>query len=279
MLRSLLLTVAVLGLGAVEPATAPASASRPQAVIETTHGAIRVELFRDECPKTVDNFLGLAMGTIPFTVDGVSATAPFYDGLTFHRVIKDFMIQGGCPKGNGSGGPGYAFEDEINPAHFGFDDAVVQKNAQGQPDANPRMRMFMAEFQQYSVMPLLARMGVVPGVQVDDAKRNEVMAELMKITIRTAFADRGYRYRDDLPPSRKPTRGMLCMANSGPNTNGSQFFINVIDTPWLDGRHTVFGRVVEGQPVVDAISLLKTDPISGQPATPVRIISIRLVTP
>jgi len=131
------------------------------ATLQTNHGAIAVELFDDDAPKTVDNFLKLAR-------DG------FYDGVIFHRVIPDFMIQGGDPTGTGTGGPGYAFEDEIN--------------------------------------------------------------------------------------DHKVERGALAMANAGPNTNGSQFFVVTTQAaPWLDGKHTVFGRVTEGMDVVDAISGIDTD--------------------
>jgi cyclophilin family peptidyl-prolyl cis-trans isomerase len=124
--------------------------------MQTSEGTVQLELFDDDAPKTVGNFTKLAG-------DG------FYDGLVFHRVIPDFMIQGGCPEGTGRGGPGYTFEDEIN--------------------------------------------------------------------------------------DHKVARGALAMANAGPNTNGSQFFIVTTDAaPWLDGKHTVFGRVVDGMDVVDRIS-------------------------
>jgi len=125
------------------------------AVFDTSKGPIRVELAPDKAPLTVANFVNLAR-------------RGFYDGLSFHRVINDFMIQGGCPEGSGRGGPGYRFEDET---------------------AN--------------------------GLRHD--------------------------------------RGVLSMANAGPNTNGSQFFITHVPTPWLDGKHTVFGKVVEGLDVVDAV--------------------------
>jgi cyclophilin family peptidyl-prolyl cis-trans isomerase len=131
------------------------------ATLHTNHGAIELELFEGEAPKTVENFRKLAE-------DG------FYDGVIFHRIIPDFMVQGGDPTGTGSGGPGYSFEDEFN------DHAVV--------------------------------------------------------------------------------RGALAMANAGPNTNGSQFFIVTADAcPWLDGKHTVFGQVTNGMDVVDAISAVETD--------------------
>ena len=132
-----------------------------RATIQTNHGTIELELFDEDAPKTVENFRKLA-------ADG------FYDGVVFHRVIPDFMIQGGDPTGTGSGGPGYQFEDEFN------DNRVV--------------------------------------------------------------------------------RGALAMANAGPNTNGSQFFIVTTEAaPWLDGKHTVFGRVTNGMETVDAISLVETD--------------------
>jgi cyclophilin family peptidyl-prolyl cis-trans isomerase len=131
------------------------------ATMHTNHGAIEVELFDEDAPKTVENFRKLAG-------DG------FYDGVIFHRVIKDFMIQGGDPTGTGTGGPGYTFEDEFN--------------------------------------------------------------------------------------DRKVERGALAMANAGPNTNGSQFFIVTTDAaPWLDGKHTVFGRVTGAMDAVDSIEGTETD--------------------
>ncbi|MDB4624440.1 peptidylprolyl isomerase [Rubripirellula sp.] len=127
-----------------------------QAIFETSKGTIRLELFEEQTPKTVGNFETLC-------------GKEYYDGLTFHRVIPDFMVQGGCPDGTGSGGPGYKFEDEFDPA-----------------------------------------------------------------------------LRHDAP-------GVFSMANAGPNTNGSQFFITHVPCPHLDDRHSVFGKVIEGQDVVDSI--------------------------
>jgi peptidyl-prolyl cis-trans isomerase B (cyclophilin B) len=132
-----------------------------KATLHTNHGPIELELFPDDAPKTVENFTKLSR-------DG------FYDGVIFHRVIPDFMIQGGDPTGTGSGGPGYSFEDEFN--------------------------------------------------------------------------------------DHKVERGALAMANAGPNTNGSQFFIVTTESaPWLDGKHTVFGRVTDGMDVADRISELPRD--------------------
>ena len=145
--------------------------------MQTTEGPIKFELYDEDAPKTVANFKKLA-------------GEGFYDGLIFHRIIKDFMIQGGCPQGTGTGGPGYTFEDEIN--------------------------------------------------------------------------------------DHKIVRGALAMANAGPDTNGSQFFIvTASECPWLDGKHTVFGSVTEGMDVVDKLEGVETD-ARDRPAEPVGIASLTL---
>ena len=145
--------------------------------MNTNQGTIALTLFDEDAPETVSNFRKLA-------------SEHFYDGITFHRVIRDFMIQGGCPQGTGTGGPGYTFKDEIN--------------------------------------------------------------------------------------QHKVVRGALAMANAGPDTNGSQFFIVTTESaPWLDGKHTVFGEVTSGMDAVDAIEALPTDS-QDRPTEPVVIESIEL---
>jgi peptidyl-prolyl cis-trans isomerase B (cyclophilin B) len=147
------------------------------ATLHTTHGPVEVQFFDDDAPKTVENFRKLA-------------AQGFYDGISFHRVIKDFMIQGGCPLGTGTGGPGYTFEDEIN--------------------------------------------------------------------------------------DHKVVRGALAMANAGPNTNGSQFFIvTTAEAPWLDGKHTVFGEVTNGMENVDASEGVSTG-AGDRPEEPVVIERVQL---
>jgi cyclophilin family peptidyl-prolyl cis-trans isomerase len=146
------------------------------ATLRTNRGDVVVRLFPDQAPKTVRNFVELAEGAREWTNPATRKQSQerLYDGTVFHRVIPDFMIQGGCPEGTGRGGPGYTFEDEFN--------------------------------------------------------------------------------------DHKVERGALAMANAGPNTNGSQFFIvTTPSAPWLDGKHTVFGRVVDGMDVVDAIEASPTD--------------------
>jgi len=147
------------------------------ATMHTSKGTIEIELFDEDAPKTVENFRKLS-------ADG------FYDGVMFHRIIPDFMIQGGDPDGTGTGGPGYTFEDEFN--------------------------------------------------------------------------------------DHKIVRGALAMANAGPNTNGSQFFlVTVAEAPWLDGKHTVFGRITGGMDVVDAIEAMETD-ARDRPLDPPKIERVEL---
>lgn len=165
------------------------------AVIETTLGTVTVRLFNDKAPRTVANFVGLATGTMEWTHPRLAKPMkdkPYYDNLTFHRVIPGFMIQGGCPKGEGTGGPGYSFADEFHPE------------------------------------------------------------------------------------ARHSKPGMLSMANSGKDTNGSQFFITCDDTSYLDDRHTVFGEVISGMDVVDKIANTPRG-ANDRPKEPVVMKSVKIV--
>lgn len=171
----------------------PLSSLASVATIKTSMGPIKVKLYDQDAPKTVENFIGLATGKKEWTdpKTGKKSKKPLYSGTTFHRVIPGFMVQGGDPLGTGSGGPGYRFGDELSSAH-----------------------------------------------------------------------------RFDRP-------GILAMANAGPNTNGSQFFITVVPTPHLDNRHTIFGEVTDGMDVVRKIVSAERDP-GDKPLKPITIKSISI---
>jgi len=153
------------------------------AVFDTSEGKFKAKLYADKTPRTVENFVDLA--------EGKKTGKPFYDGTVFHRVIPDFMIQGGCPEGTGRGGPGYQFADEFDPS------------------------------------------------------------------------------------LRHSKPGLLSMANRGPNTNGSQFFVTVAATPWLDNKHSIFGEVVEGYDVVEKISNIERN-AQDRPVKEVKLNSVKI---
>ena len=244
----------------------------PVYVIQTNLGSIEVELFQNDAPETVANFIGLAEGTKEFkdAATGKKVKRHFYDGLIFHRVIKDFMIQGGCPLGSGRGGPGYKFEDEIDAKALGLD-----KLKATDPKNGPHpflMSRSQEDFQRNVIMPLFQKMNIKSQKELDK-RRDEFEARLSDLTIQEVYENMGYAYTEKGSP-HSPVRGSLAMANSGPNTNGSQFFINMIDTDWLTGKHTVFGRVVEGMDLVDKIGAVQVGS-GGKPVEDVKIISIR----
>ena len=197
------------------------------AVIHTDKGDLVVELFPEAAPKTVENFVKLSR-------DG------FYDGIIFHRVIPQFMAQTGDPEGTGRGGPGYKFEDEISAVALGLD---KQKASEG------------GYYNRQITQIVVDQLGITSQEEFNQ-RMNEVQREADKLSQKSAeevLSMAGYSYKNELPsvPGKK---GALGMANSGPNTNGSQFFINQVATPHLNGLHTFFGQLEdESFPVLDKI--------------------------
>jgi cyclophilin family peptidyl-prolyl cis-trans isomerase len=248
------------------------SLSNPLLILSTTRGDLLLELFPQEAPRTVENFLGLAEGTKPFIdpLTGAETQRPFYDGLIFHRVIAGFMIQGGSPTGTGEGTPGYSFADEIDASSLGLDKMLVL-DVEGYP--NPVLGIRSPEdFQQRVLMPLYQQMGI-DSQSALDARVSEIDRRLRTMTVKEQLELLGYRYTTGLQ-SRAPVRGVIAMANSGPDSNGSQFFINLADTEWLLGRHTVFGKVRAGLEVLDAIGKVRVNS-ENRPQPDITILSLR----
>ena len=268
------------GEAAASPAApvAEEAPAHPRVVIRSSLGDLTLELWPEAAPKTVANFIALAQGTKEWTdgKTGEQVTRPFYDGLTFHRVIKGFMVQGGCPNGDGSGNPGYRFEDEINGRALGLDAVKVVVNGRPNPEALPTLAIrSQEEWQQMVLGPIVRKLGITNPEQFE-ARRGELEESLKALTVLDALENIGYRYDESLV-AKMPLEGVIAMANAGPNTNGSQFFINLADTPWLAGKHTVFGKVVEGGDVLAKLAEVAVDPQSARPIEPVTILSIRLV--
>ncbi len=220
----------------------------PIVLLKTSEGDIYLELFESEAPVTVKNFLGLAEGTKEWTdpTTQKKKKKPFYDGLVFHRVIDNFMLQGGCPLGTGTSGPGYDFEDEISAKALN-----LHKIKALLPNGSAHRWLLIrnhAQIQKRLTDPLAKKMGL-DTPELMEKNRAKIDKSLKKLTLQKAYENIGYKYNDKLK-SHELKRGVLAMANSGPNTNGSQFFINLVDTPWLTGKHTVFGKVIKGMEVV-----------------------------
>jgi cyclophilin family peptidyl-prolyl cis-trans isomerase len=244
----------------------------PLVLMQTSAGDIVLELFTQEAPETVANFLGLANGTKTFTdaITGMEIMQPFYDNLVFHRVISGFMIQGGSQTGAGDGSPGYHFGDEISAVSLGLDKMLVLDGS-GVPNAVLGIRS-QADFQQRVLGPLYRSMNITSQQQLD-VRIAEVDQHLRELSVQQNLEMLGYHFHNELQ-SHAPVKGVIAMANSGPDSNGSQFFITLADTPWLTGKHTVFGKVRAGLDVVDMIGKVKVDETS-RPLQAVTINSVR----
>jgi len=253
-----------------------AESKNPVVTMVTNHGNVTIELFEKSAPETVRNFIGLAEGTKEFTdASGKKLTKPFYDGLIFHRVIDGFMIQGGCPLGTGRGKPGFKFNDEINADSLGLQKMKVFNEAKA---LHEYLSIYPPQqVQQMIAKPIFEKLGITTQEQLQ-AKQKELQEELQKstttLTIKELYQGLGYQYDDKLTSFPMKT-GFLAMANSGPNTNGCQFYINLKDNRYLDGKHTVFGKVIEGMDVVEKIAKVKKG-ARDKPEEPVKIVSIRL---
>ncbi len=248
--------------------------SELRATLDTSMGPIVVKLYEDTAPKTVANFVGLADGTRLLKEGEPAANAkPFYDGLIFHRVIPNFMIQGGDPLGSGIGGPGYTFEDETH--------------SPGAEIAGPIPDLETAEyvFMQLMLPYLREHRGNTPSElvnglfkQLNESQSFQPLVGQDIGPIKQAVGHEG-PFVGQGKLLHEVVYGALAMANSGPNTNGSQFFIVTAKdgASWLNGKHTVFGEVIEGMEVAEAIQNVARD-ANDKPLTDVVIKSIRFET-
>lgn len=237
--------------------------ANPLVMIETTKGDIIIELYPKAAPKTVENFVGLAEGTKEFTdTDGAKVKRPYYNDLIFHRVIPGFMIQGGDIQGDGRGGPGYQFEDEISLGALGLDKIKLKDSPQYQREAQAaaRERVF-------------AKLKIKSQADLDK-KRDQAnklfqseLQQTQNLTVAEALKAAGYQYNENLP-SVPVSQYTIAMANAGPNTNGSQFFLNLVDNFFLNGKHTVFGKVLKGRSTLEKIANVERDS-QDKPKTPV----------
>ncbi len=244
----------------------------PIAELKTSKGTITIELFVDEAPETIATIFGLANGTLEFRdmMSGKPTKRPFYDGLTFHRIIPGFMIQGGCPMGTGGGTPGFDMRDEINAKALGLDKIKVTSK-EGQHALLIRSQQ---DWQKAVMRPVLKKLGI-DSQEEFDKRKDELRKTIENYTLYDAFKQQGYQYNDTMR-SHKMLPGTLAMANHGPNTNGSQFFINLVDNAYLNGKHTVFGKVIKGMEIVSLIAGVK---MTGhdRPLEAVTIESLRVV--
>ena len=313
-----------------------ACSKKPQtlvAIMETNHGKMVIELYKETAPLTVENFVGLAEGTKTWTgIDGLERNEPFYDGLIFHRIIKGFMIQGGCPLGTGTGNPGYKFQDECyagsfvvvegeitdqDMAHKVFNALIVpylqSKLGTQQEETLKALMESMTAVQSYEPMLVMTvekiqqlvgsseplklfekELAPIAGEILDENMADSVFQQLFVPHLKEhdgkspvpeikGIYDKILEANSPTPlvgeviedlltlagsdvKITQPTLlgkveyGTLCMANSGPDTNGSQFFIvtNKDGAPHLNGKHTVFGKVIEGMDVALAIQEAET---------------------
>jgi len=230
------------------------TAENVNVTMKTNYGDIELELYKDLTPVTVDNFIGLATGEKEWKdpETGNSSTEPFYNGLVFHRVISDFMIQGGCPLGTGTGDPGYRFEDEF---------PGTEKELSGELTSEEDAYLV---YEQVIINHL--RTNPEPDADIltiqDQCVKAQSLEPVMQHPVEYYLEKTGMEgplYSKEL--TLEVDYGTICMANSGPGTNGSQFFIvtKKDGCNWLNGKHTVFGKVVSGMEVAHTIENLEKD--------------------
>ena len=233
--------------------------SNPLMLLSTSLGDIYIELFKVEAPNNVDNFLALAHGEIEFTEkdSGNTFYPRYFDGMQFHRVIPNMLIQAGSPQYHPLGMPRRILADEINADVLGLGEQPVL-NEFG--EFNSLLNISdQSNFRDELLEPILQHLRIDSDSELTN-RQYEIYDFIANLTIKQAYELGGYTYNSDLT-TRRITRSIVALANSGPNSNGPEFFIATSDLPWLNGKHTVIGKVVEGMETVDAINRTEIDPL------------------
>ena len=226
--------------------------------ISTSQGEMFLELFPLEAPNNVENFIALASGKKEFINQstGEPIQARYYNGMRFHRAVPGFIIQAGSPVNNPLGLQVNLLNDEINANALGLDQ-IPALNPDGS-FADVLNIESKQDFQEDILTPLYAQQNITD-VEAILNRQYQVLEILQGLSVKSVYENQGYRYDDSLP-SRPIERGTVAVANSGPDSNGPEFFISLTAAEWLSGKYTVIGKVIEGQEVMDSIGNTAIDP-------------------
>ncbi len=252
--------------------------SHPLILMRTSRGDIYIELFPESAPRNVANFIALAEAQVTlFDASTAQEVMPhYYDGKGFNRILRNYLVQAGAPLNEMAPRPEYFVDDEINARALGLNDNTVFDetgklndwlNLQGRED-----------FEEQILAPLYERLNIDSPTDVD-VRQFEIHSALQDMSLRQAYESQGYRYNDRLTP-RPPIRGSVAMASAGPNMNSAQFFFLLIDAPWLAGKATIIGEIVEGMEIVDRIdqsAVLRGETTAPTPTTATLIFDVRQV--
>lgn len=246
--------------------------SNPLMLLSTSAGLIYVEMLPAEAPENVARFIEFTVGEVPLIeTDSTPTVSPgYYNGSRFHRVVPNFIIQAGSPEHNAHGRPQDYLADEINASALGLDRLPVILQA---GEINPILNAdSQQEFARRVLEPLYRQLGINSTEQLK-TEESIIIDALQSLTVMRLYEFEGYRYQNRYP-TRAITRGIVALANDGPNRNGPEFFIVLRDAPWLDGRYTVIGKVVEGMETADRIGEKPIHPVAPDSESS-RIYSIR----
>ncbi len=252
--------------------------SHPLILMRTSRGDIYIELFPESAPRNVANFIALAQAQVTlFDAASNQEVMPhYYDGKGFNRILRNYLVQAGAPVNEFAPRPEYFVDDEINARSLGLNDSKVFDETGKLNDwLNLQSR---EDFEEQILAPLYERLNIDSATDVD-VRQFEIHSALQSMSLRQAYESQGYRYNDRLIP-RPPIRGSVAMASAGPNMNQAEFFFLLVDAPWLAGKTTVIGEIVEGMEIVDRIdqgAVLRGDTTAPTPTTSTLIFDVRQV--